>query len=99
MSATFRVEDSFYLAPRRAYVLRGQILAGEVRRGMFVRVGLNDGVDISAPIDAVEFVDRPGGVSAIGLLMRCEDEVERAMWEGLTSPGEELSVTDHDPAA
>lgn len=98
MPATFRVENGFYLESRRAYVMRGQVLSGAARAGMYLHVPLNGGVTVTAPIDAVEAVDEPGGV-AIGLVLGCQDDLERAIWQDLTSPGEELLLTDRDPAA
>ncbi len=99
MSATFRVQDGFELPTRRAYVLRGQVLRGEVLRGMFLGIPLNDSVLMSAPVAAVESVEGSEEDSAIGLLFHCQDEIDRAMWRGFTSPGEELTLTDDDPAA
>ena len=66
---------------------------------MFLSLPFNDRVTMSAAITSVEFVDRPGGESSIGLLLEYDDDVGLAMWRALTAPGEVLNVTDHDPAA
>ena len=98
MAATFRVRDGFELQQRRAWVVRGDIASGTVRPGMYLLFPLNDGVTMSAEIQAVEFVDGPGGDSAIGLVLACEDDVAIAFWRGMTAAGELLDATDHDPA-
>ncbi len=99
MSARFQVRDGFDLPSRRAWVLRGSIVEGSVRSGMFLSFPFNDSVTMSAEIDAVEAVDGPGRASAIGLLLKYEDDLGRDLWRGLTAPGEILVATDHDPAA
>ena len=99
MNAHFKVLDGFDLPSRRAWVLRGDVVAGSVRPGMFLSFPFNDSVTMSAEIGAVEAVDGPGQASAIGLLLEYEDDLGLELWRGLTSPGEVLEVTDHDPAA
>jgi hypothetical protein len=99
VTATFRVQDGFELPSRRAYVLRGSVEDGTVRAGMAVAIPVNSGLTVWAPILAVEAVDRPGGVAAVGLLFECEGQIDAAMWDAFTLPGELLAVADHDPTA
>ena len=99
MSATFRVRDGFDLPIRRAWVLRGEILDGVIQAGMFLAFPFNDSVEMTTPIQAVEVISEGGRAHSIGLLLAYEDDLGLELWRGLTSPGEILHVTHHDPAA
>ena len=93
MTAVFRVHDSFDVSSRRLFILRGEILSGEVRPGMLLYMPLNRGFDATVPINAVEMVDGPGfGDATVALVFRCEDRVEQEFIEDWASVGEELLI-------
>jgi hypothetical protein len=95
MSAVFRVHASFDLPSRRVFVLRGEILSGEVRRGMVLHMPLNSGFAATTPIGAVEMIDGAGfGQARIALLIPYEDRAEQEFIEDWASIGEELLVAD-----
>ena len=95
MTAVFRVHDTFDLPSRRAFVLRGEILAGVIGRGMLVHRAGKHALDITAPIAAVESIDGPGfGAATIALLLAYRDRAERDALEDWAGAGGELVIED-----
>jgi hypothetical protein len=54
---------------------------------------------MTAPIDAVEFLDRSGGVAKICLCIRYADEADLSLWQGLNIGDEMLEVKELTSAA
>jgi hypothetical protein len=93
MTAVFRVADSFDLPARQAFVLRGEVLVGEVRAGMLLHIPLNAGFDVTAPISAVEAIDGPGfSLATVALVLRYDDRVEQEFFADWAAAGDELLI-------
>lgn len=81
--AFFRVDRVAEMPGRRAVILRGETLEGEVREGMFLVVPWDEENDLVMEIDAVE---------KHGLAVRWHNELEHALWRQLDLRGRMLEV-------
>ena len=81
--AFFRVDRVAEMPARRAVILRGETLEGEVREGMFLVIPWDDENDLVMEIDAVE---------KQGLAVRWHNELEHALWRQIDLRGRMLEV-------
>jgi len=88
--ATFTVPD-----PVPLFVVSVEILEGQIRSGMFLRVPLNSMLDLTARIASIGEVNNSWGLPLVGLTLRCEDECGRDIMDALNIGDEILAVTDH----
>ncbi|MBP7515518.1 MAG: hypothetical protein KA791_13270 [Flavobacteriales bacterium] len=91
MSATFNVETTFIIQSRSVLVFVGDILRGEVRKGMKLLIPLNLHTSMHVIVDAVEFIDPAGKV---GLCMKYKDQAELQLIQALNIGNEELELID-----
>jgi translation elongation factor EF-1alpha len=66
---TFKVNNCFRITDR-GYVLSGEIVSGEISSGQSIVIDS----DRSIRISSVEFVDYPGGISKVGLLLKIDSD-------------------------
>lgn len=88
----FQVNTTFRLEVNGWFVLAGSLLEGSLSKGMIVSVPCNSALNITAPIDSIEFARRIGGED-ICVCISCADEDEFALWEGLNLSGEMLEIS------
>lgn len=93
MPALFNAKASFHIPSRRLFVISGDILSGVVKKGMTMKIRMNSSLDVSLPIDSVEFVTKKGG-NEIGLTTVCRDENELSMLQDLNIGGEQIEIED-----
>jgi hypothetical protein len=67
MAATFLVKTTLRIGGRPGFYLVGEIVTGIVKAGMVAKIWLDGAAYVHAPIDAVEFVDFPGGKCLVAL--------------------------------
>lgn len=91
MSTTFYVETTFIIQSRSVLVFAGDILEGEVRKGMKLLIPLNTHTAMHVTVDAVEFID-PGG--KIGLCIKYRDQEELQLIQAFNIGNEELELID-----
>ena len=68
-SAKFEIASVFALRSRKYVVIVGRVSAGNIVPGMNLLVWLDGGLFWSLPIKSVEFVDEPGKLSQVGLII------------------------------
>ena len=98
--ARFEVRDRFFLRPRRALVVAGRILEGEVQPGMTLLVPVlgRDDVVGGLRVLAVEAVDYRGGDPSVGLVLDCRTQREADAWAGTLRTGLVADLLASDPA-
>jgi len=90
--AVFAVAKVFELAARNAVVLEGDIRTGVVLAGMTTKVLVDSQLYMTAKIRAVDFIDGPGGKSAVGLVLDTPEPEVRELWLALCQPGDVLPI-------
>lgn len=93
----FYVVDTFALKSRQLFVLFGSIEEGGILKGMLVHIPLNSATTMTAPIDAVEALDRPNE-SFTALCVKYEDDIELAIWQTLNICNEVIEVSEPQDA-
>jgi len=88
----FQVNSTFRLKANGCFVLAGSLLEGTLSKGMIVSVPCNSALDITAPINSIEFARRIGGED-ICICISCADEDEFTLWEDLNLSGEILEIS------
>jgi hypothetical protein len=88
----FYVRDTFEIPDRRLFVMAGSIVEGEIRAGMFLRVGFDSALDMTARIHSIEFARRLGGEDDVCLCFEAEPELLE-IWRGLKIGDETFEVT------
>ena len=91
-SARFEVSNVFALRSRGSVVLTGRVSAGNIVPGMHILVWLDGGLFWSLPIESVEFVDGPGKLSQVGLVLAGQGREEFELLSGLCPVGTEVEV-------
>lgn len=81
--AFFRVDRVAEMPGRRAVILRGETIEGEVREGMFLVIPWDEENDLVMEIDAIE---------KQGLAVVWHNELEHALWRQLDLRGRMLEV-------
>jgi len=94
MTATFHVQRRFALKRSKLWVLAGTILAGEIHRGMRIRIPRDGSIDITERIHGVEFVDGPANQSLVGLTFRVADSDDYLMWEMFPEVGDVIELEE-----
>lgn len=74
------------------FVLAGSISSGVVKPGMSVRVCRSATVNLKLKIDAIEFLRHAGGEEDVCLCIRCENEADLGLLEGLNIGDEAVPV-------
>jgi hypothetical protein len=95
----FHVTETFVLESRSWFVLAGSIAEGVIKPDMTVGIRFNSAVSMAAPIDAVEFLDRAGGVAKTCLCIRYANDDDLSLWQGLNIGDEMLEVKESPAAA
>ena len=95
----FQVTDTLVMESRSWFVLAGSIAEGIVQSGMLVEIPLNPAVAITAPIDSVVFLDRPGNAANTCLCIKFADEEELSFWQALNIGDELLEVKEQPTVA
>ncbi|QPF75556.1 hypothetical protein G8A07_23315 [Roseateles sp. DAIF2] len=93
MSATFRVHQSFVLSARSLYVFAGQVVQGDVRPGMKIRIAISEGLEMEMPVEGVEALRQDGG-ELVALTVALEDPDDADFLQQLDVVGESLVVSD-----
>ena len=97
MAARVQVHATFTVPePVSLFVVAMEILRGEIKPGMFLRVPLNSMLDITSRIASVTDVTNSWGILLVGLVLCCEDEGIRQITETLNIGDEVLAVTSDD---
>lgn len=78
----FHVRDTFSIDDKRAFVLAGFAIEGEITAGMLVSMPFNAKVTMTAKIDHIELVRRPDG-DVVCICIRCAAPEEVALWQAL----------------
>ena len=95
MAAHFLSRGTFTLASRRYFVIFGDIVEGTIRAGMHASAALSSSARFTAPIHAVESVDRSSG-SHIGLVFAASDDEELDHWAALNFAEVVLEITENE---
>ena|ERR1051325_3640193 len=86
----FHIKSAYELPERRAFVLSGRIVEGEIRLGMFI--DFTRGISCKmGPIHSIEFPG-DGAAEDVYLLFKYENEMELSRWRLLTVQGELVRV-------
>ena len=80
--ARFHVRDTFAINDKKAFVLAGFTIEGEIAASMLVRMPFNATVSMTAEIDHIEIVRRPDG-DVVCICIRCAAPEEVKLWEAL----------------
>lgn len=92
MPATFKIVGSFALRSRKQFVAFGDLLHGEIARGMKFTVPKGD-ARMSGKVAAIEYVDFMSmHESHPALVLHCETAEELDAWRDLLSEGLVLSL-------
>ncbi len=78
----------------RGVVLAGQIRSGVVRAGMQVHLPLNGAFTITSTVKSIEFVDYPGGLADVGLILAEESPEGRSLWKQACRVDEVIRLSD-----
>jgi GTPase len=89
--ACFEIAHVFEITGR-GVVLAGQIRSGVVRTGMEIRLALNSGLVITSMVKSVEFVDHPGGLADVGLMLDADTPALRSLWTRAGNTGDVICV-------
>jgi GTPase len=95
--AYFEITGVFQITGR-GVVLAGQIRSGVVRAGMQVQLPLDSGFTITSTVKSVEFVDGPGRLADVGLILNEESPELRSLWMQACRAGEVVRVSDANGA-
>ena len=87
------VERPFVIASRSLFALPGIVLEGKLKPGLHVYLPLNNSMSISAPIEAVEYVDTSSH-GRIAICLKYEDDSDLEFWSELNIGDEELEFGD-----
>jgi hypothetical protein len=88
----FHVRDTFEIPDRKLFVMAGEIVEGEIRAGMFVRVPFNSALEMTARIHSIEFARRLGGSEDVCLCIESEPDA-LDLWRGLKIGDETFEIT------
>lgn len=75
-------------------VVIGKIKDGEVRAGMLLSISTNDSTALKAPITSLEFVNKIGGGSDLGLTIKMPDDEEVATWQASLHPDQVVEIVE-----
>ncbi len=87
----FHVRDTFEIADRHLFVVAGNVVQGEIRTDMFIRIPLNSSHGIQLRIDSIEHATRQDGED-VRLCVQAGGEFAQIL-RGLKVAGETLEVT------
>ncbi len=94
MNARVQVHGTFTVSvPVPIFVVSVEILEGNVRAGMFLRVPLNSMIDLTARIASIGPINNSWGLPLVGLAIRCEDEGVREIIDAMNIGDEILAIT------
>lgn len=88
----FYVRHTFEIPERNLFVMAGEIVEGDVRAGMFLRVPFNSRLAMTARIHSIEFARRLGGSEDVCLCFEAESNA-LDLWRGLSIGGEIFEIT------
>jgi hypothetical protein len=88
----FHVIDTFEVPSRKLFVLAGSIVEGEIRKGMYIHVPCNSGLNISGEIHCIEFARRKDGEYLCLCLEAGQGELD--FWRALNINGETVEISE-----
>jgi hypothetical protein len=91
--ARFEITRVFELTGQ-GVVLAGQMRAGIARPGMQAHLSVDRGFGIASTIKSVEFIDYPGGLADVGLILDEEIPERRSLWLQNCEPGEVVCLCE-----
>jgi hypothetical protein len=93
MPATFKVIGTLALRSQKQFIVLGDLIDGEIHRGMQFAVPREGAAQAAGRVDAIEFVDFMSlRADCPALVLRCEDPKEIDTWRDLLTEGLVLSL-------
>jgi hypothetical protein len=89
--ARFHAQDTFTIPSRDVFVIAGDVVEGQVSKGMTVHIPLNGGLSMTATITALEHISTDGPAE-VGLVITANAE-DRAFLTAQNIRNEDLNVT------
>ena len=88
----FKVSKPFVRPDLNTYVVPGEVVEGELVMGMQVSIPIDGSTEMTARIDAIEFLRRHDS-EEVALCFKYADQTELALWESIDLGDEDLIAT------
>jgi hypothetical protein len=93
MPATFKVVGTLALRSRKQLIVLGDLIDGEVARGMTFDTPTDSGPRVTGKVDSIEYVDfRSLRERHPAIVLHCDEEAELDIWREKLREGLVLSL-------
>lgn len=93
MPATFKVVGTLALRSRKQFIIFGDLIDGEIARGMKFDTPTDGGTHVHGKVDSIEYVDFMSLREAHpALVLHCDDEKDLDLWRDKLREGLVLAL-------